>query len=44
MGITTVFGPKADLSGIDGNYDLSVTKIIQKAIIEVNEYGTEAAA
>ena len=28
MGITTVFGPNADLSGIDGLRDLIVTKIL----------------
>ena len=44
MGIQSIFNENADLSGIDGEKDLVVTKIIQKAIISVDEFGTEAAA
>ncbi|XP_067006426.2 ipis-1 isoform X3 [Anabrus simplex] len=43
MGITHIFAPGADLSGItDAN--VYVDKVIQKAFVEVTEKGTEAAA
>jgi len=44
LGMQQVFGSAADLSGIDGQKDLSVSEVIHKAIIEVNEEGSEAAA
>jgi len=34
----------ADLSGLDGSKDLFVTKALHRAVVEVNEEGTEAAA
>ena len=46
LGITRMFvGGKADFSGMGGAPgDLFVSKVIQKAFIEVNEKGSEAAA
>eukprot|EP00828_Plagiopyla_frontata_P010614 TRINITY_DN1569_c0_g2_i1.p1 TRINITY_DN1569_c0_g2~~TRINITY_DN1569_c0_g2_i1.p1 ORF type:complete len:354 (-),score=56.16 TRINITY_DN1569_c0_g2_i1:34-969(-) len=44
IGIKEIFSSQADLSGIDGDSDLYVSKVIQKTFIEVTEEGTEAAA
>ncbi|NWX28322.1 SPA3M inhibitor, partial [Notiomystis cincta] len=43
MGITEVFSGNADLSGISGNHDLQVSQAVHKALLEVDEAGTEAA-
>uniref|UniRef100_A0A8C9Q1V5 Serpin domain-containing protein n=2 Tax=Spermophilus dauricus TaxID=99837 RepID=A0A8C9Q1V5_SPEDA len=45
MGMEDVFRPqKADLSGMTGTQGLSVSKVVHKSFVEVNEEGTEAAA
>ncbi|NXX41890.1 A1AT antiproteinase, partial [Tricholaema leucomelas] len=44
MGINKVFSSDADLSGIiSGNHDLQISEAIHKAVLEVDEAGTEAA-
>ncbi|XP_027811609.2 serpin B4-like [Marmota flaviventris] len=45
MGMEDVFCPKkADLSCMTGTQGLSVSKVVHKSFVEVNEEGTEAAA
>jgi len=45
MGMPTAFTQgKADFSGMTGNQDLFISKVIHQAFVEVNEEGTEAAA
>ncbi|XP_076242559.1 antichymotrypsin-2 isoform X4 [Calliopsis andreniformis] len=43
MGLTSMFSSRANFSGIADD-DLVVSKVVQKAFIEVNEEGSEAAA
>ncbi len=44
LGMYSPFSSEADFSGITGSTDISLKDVIQKAHIEVDEYGTEAAA
>ncbi|NWI58630.1 A1AT2 antiproteinase, partial [Calyptomena viridis] len=43
LGITEVFSTNADLSGISGSHNLQVSQAIHKALLEVDESGSEAA-
>jgi serpin B len=45
MGMPTAFsGDLADFSGMTGNRELSISRVIHKAFVGVDEAGTEAAA
>jgi len=44
MGMKAPFSRKADFSGMTGNKELKISKIIHKSFIEIDEKGTEAAA
>ena len=44
MGVIAPFDKSADFSGISGKPDLLISNVIHKAVIELNEEGTVAAA
>ncbi|NXP46201.1 A1AT2 antiproteinase, partial [Heliornis fulica] len=44
MGVTDLFSDQADLSGVAENALLKVSKAVHKAMVDVSENGTEAAA
>jgi serpin B len=44
MGMVDAFTDAADFSGMNGGRDLSISAVIHKAYVDINEEGTEAAA
>jgi len=44
MGMAEAFSGSADFSGMTGQKDLCISRVIHQAFVEVNEEGTEAAA
>jgi serpin B len=44
LGMSAAFGAQADFSGIAGGKTLPLSQVFQRAFIDVNEQGTEAAA
>jgi len=44
MGMGRAFTGSADFSGIDGQRDLALSNVLHKALVDVSEEGTEAAA
>jgi serine protease inhibitor len=44
MGMALPFSDRADFSGMNGKRDLSISAVVHKARVDVDEQGTEAAA
>jgi serpin B len=44
LGMVDAFEDNADLSGIDGDFDLHVGDVLHKGFVAIDEHGTEAAA
>jgi serpin B len=44
LGMPVAFSAEADFSGMTGNRELSVSEVLHKAFVSVDEAGTEAAA
>jgi serpin B len=44
MGMPIAFSGEADFSGMNGSRNLSITDVVHKAFVSVDEAGTEAAA
>ena len=44
MGMKSAFSKDADFSGITGDKDLTISKIIHQSVVDVNESGTEASS
>ena len=44
MGMPIAFSGQADFSGMTGNRELSISEVVHKAFVSVDESGTEAAA
>ncbi|CAN7948282.1 unnamed protein product [Ixodes pacificus] len=44
LGLTSIFNNQADLSGISGDRNLKVSDVVHKAMVDVSEEGTVAAA
>ncbi len=44
MGMKASFSSQADFSGLNGERGWAISKVVHKAVVEVNEKGTEAAA